>query len=134
MKGVAKWIARGIGAALLLLVLGLLCERVRAWWSLRNYTRQILTAGERLDISQLEPRSRPQPDQNAFVALLALTNAIKQCRPVLDEAPPLGRVITPGVLVGTHRLNQWPVDDRTNTWAAWAPKLAAQAELIDKIH
>lgn len=134
MKGVAKWIARGVGAALLLLLLGLLCERVRGWWSLRNYTRQILTAGERLDISQLEPPSRPQPDQNAFVALLALTNAIRQCRPVLDEAPPLGRVIMPGVLVGTHRLNQWPVGDRTNTWAAWAPKLAAQADILDRIH
>ncbi len=134
MKGVATWIARGIGAALLLVLVGLLCERVRGWWSLRSDTRQLLAAGERLEIAQLEPPSRPQPDQNAFVALLALTNAIKQCRPVLDEAPPLGRVIAPGVLIGVHRLNRWPVDERTNTWAAWAPKLTAQSELLDRIH
>ena len=134
VKTVAKLSALSVGIVLLLVVLGLGIERLRGWWGLRSYTKHLLDSGERLDVAQLEPTNRPSRDRNGLVALVALTNQLKGIRSVLDEAPPIGRLVATGAVALPQRLNRWPVDKRTNAWETWDPKMEAQMDLLDQIH
>ena len=129
-----KWAALGVAAVVLLIGLWLGIERLRGWWGLRSLTQSLEASGQCIDVAKLEPTNRPVREQNGMVALLALTNQLRSLTNLLDQAPPLGRVIQPGFVAVPQHLERWPIDGGTNTWEKWAPAMEAQRGLLDQIH
>lgn len=125
-----------IGGLFLLLFLYLLEERVRGWWSLRSYEARLVQAGEKLEVNQLEPTHRPAPAQNVVTALQGLTNQFEAAKAVIDEAPPWGKIVSPGKYILSVPLRRWPVGENheTNTWERWDEKMEQQMGLLDSIH
>jgi hypothetical protein len=129
-----KWAALGVAAVVLLIGLGLGIERLRGWWGLRSLTKSLEASGQCIDVAKLEPTNRPVREQNGMVALLALTNQLRALTNLLDQAPPMARVIQPGLAALPQHLERWPIDGGTNTWEKWAPAMEAQRGLLDQIH
>jgi len=123
-----------VAAVVLLIGLGLGIERLRGWWGLRSLTKSLEASGQCIDVAKLEPTNRPVREQNGMVALLALTNQLRALTNLLDQAPPMARVIQPGLVALPQHLERWPMDGGTNTWEKWAPAMEAQRGLLDQIH
>lgn len=134
MHSFLKWAALGVAAVLLLIGLWLGIERLRGWWGLRSLTQSLEASGQSIDVAKLEPTNRPAREQNGLVAILALTNQLRALTNLLDQAPPLGRVVQPGIVALPQHLERWPIDGGTNTWEKWAPAMEAQRGLLDQVH
>ena len=131
MKRVVKklcWISAGI----LLLCFGwLVSERISGIRHLNAYLKSLRADGEKLDVAELEPHSRPDPTNNAAVALVALSNRFALIGDLTKSCPPVGRMITPGRAIAAQHIDRWYIKrENTNTWEQLLVQLKQHPELL----
>jgi hypothetical protein len=129
-----RWVKRVFYVAaglLVLLLLGLVTERVRGEWALRSRLKDLARRNERLSLTELKPK-RPPSEQNVFAELLTLTNRINDLVTNLDQvSPPSLRLSSPGKGVVLARLNEWSHDGKTtNDWQQLGSGLEMAKEII----
>lgn len=123
-----KWLFTCLGLVGILL-LGFAVERIRGQSALENRLTVLRSQGEKLKISDWEPEI-PRPEENAAVALFALTNQLDATSAPI--AIPSRRVSTPGFAIVGHRLREWyPDKDSTNRWVDVAARLKDQAPVME---
>ena len=108
------WIVVG---AFLLCLAWLATERISGIRHLNAFLKTLQANGEKLDVSELEPRSRPNPTNNAALALVALSNEFRSISELSKVFPPSGRMVAPGRAIAAQHLDRWFWDKKTtNTW------------------
>ena len=132
-----RWLKRlgvSAGAIIILLVVVLSAEHFRGKWALNRRLRELEPKGERFSIATLEP-NHPSADQNACLALVALTNQLKTIMTGLGDPPPTLRFAAPGKAVVAWQLPGWSSDGKTtNDWNKIGHELENAHGLLDLIH
>ncbi len=108
-------------------------EHFRGRHMLNTRLAELKTRGEELEVAELEPR-HPPAEQNAALALLALTNEISQLHSNLLEAPPAGRFAAPGRMVMGWQFESWAGEKRTNNWRQLRETMEASNDVLQAIH
>jgi hypothetical protein len=122
------------GTLALLFVLFVVVEHVRGRWALNDYLNRLQGKGEVLGVAWLEPRHPPE-NENAFTALVGLTNKFGAILNKLAAGPPPLRFAAPGKAIVSWRLNQWSGDDKTtHDWQKLASQMNKARELLGSVH
>ena len=132
-----KWlrlIAVWLGALFLVFVLFIGVEHFRGARALAARKSELRAQGEKLAYTELIP-PRPAADQNAFPALMALTNQLEKVSESLRSTPPSMKLVAAGRAVVSWQMKQWPGDKgTTNSWAAMESHLEKIRALLKPAH
>lgn len=127
-----KWILLSL-CLLGFIMLALLVERVRGKRFLEARLATFVRQGEKIRIEELES-SVPPPEENAAIALFALTNQLSLLSHHLPISLPSRRLVAPGLAIVSHRLSEWyPDAQRTNRWADVEARLTDARDLLESV-
>ena len=135
MKRAVKTFCWIVVGAFLLCLAWLATERISGIRHLNAYLKTLQASGEKLDVSELEPRSRPNPTNNAALALVALSNEFRSISELSKVFPPSGRMVAPGQAIAAQHLDRWFWDKKTtNTWDGLDTLLDQHREELVALH
>jgi hypothetical protein len=117
------------GTLVLLFILFVAIEHGRGSWALNHRLEGLKAKGEELSVAALEPK-RADADQNAFLALVQLSDRLSVVFTNLEDSPPSLRFVAPGRVIVAWRLKEWKSDRKTtNDWKRIGLKLQEAREL-----
>ena len=129
-----KWRFRILIGILLVpsvLVLFLLCERVRGHVSLGRYKRQLIAKGEKLTPGDMARVS--SAGENGAPEIIAAIGQLKEGNVLPKAYPPRMRLTPAGRAIVCFRENQWLQDKQTNDWGPLAADLEANEAILRRI-
>src|SRR5438445_9227345 len=131
---VRKWRFKILVVILLipaLLILFLICERVRGAISLARYKRQLMAKGEKLTPADLA--RPPAAGKNGVPEIISATKELKEGAVLPKAYPPRMRLTRAGRAIVCFRESEWVDDKQTNDWEHLAADLEANEATLRRI-